>query len=201
MAKKVDEVLSFTGHIQHVAAELHTRLQNRGQSLAAVLVRLAQPEHQATLDRIADILGRCNTHPLVVDLSQTLEQMVDAGGYDCVDKDFLSCFSNPHWVSISKVNKVESEVVQLNGSDYPLGAQSRLRNMRLQSAEILELLAFGAQFPKEQLEFPIIALSTDGIMDRTSCYPCLGSWDGMRTLRFVRVDEILNSQYRYLVVH
>ena len=92
--------------------------------------------------------------PVVVDCSQTLEQMVKAGKYDWMELDIHSSDLQVNCRGISKVDVV---LVPMHGPHMePEDLLRELDSRGFRPAELPELLAFGATYPEKQREFPPI---------------------------------------------
>lgn len=100
-----------------------------------------------------------DTYPVVVDYSQSLEQMIVAShcSYSEFDINDSRQFRFPGWKS-GKV-KVNLQLIQLGRvvSTDEVRAEMNRRNLR--PATLPELLAFATAYPEMQRQFPIAALS------------------------------------------
>ncbi|MEK9179951.1 MAG: hypothetical protein AAB897_00880 [Patescibacteria group bacterium] len=96
---------------------------------------------------------------VTVDYSMTIEQMIAAGRYDWQNNDV----NDKHFpIPPSKRGKQEV-AIELIKFDRDMESNEVLREldkMGLRSAELPELLAFGAAYPEKQREFPVVALGS-----------------------------------------
>ncbi len=94
---------------------------------------------------------------LMIDYSQTLEQMIAAGRYDWPNSEIMA-----KRFFVKEVGKIflKAELVHFNRNISSGGVVFELRKMGKRPATIEELLAFGAQYPEIQREFPVVALGS-----------------------------------------
>jgi len=199
MAKKVDEVLSFTGNIEHVVSELSRRLQKRGQSLAASLVHLTRSENAPALEQIAGILIQLSLQGfrVTVDYSQPLERMVALGRYSyCGD---ITSDRFP----IKRNGGIKQIIVKLVGFDdeyiHPSHVLERLNSERMRPATIEELLAFGAQCPRDHARFLVVALGAVSQKSQGKVFAGLDFTNGGRFAGVV-AGSFSSSEVRFLAV-
>lgn len=99
---------------------------------------------------------------VVVDYSQTLEEMIAAGRYELVSTHGEEMDFGDFHVRCSKcdVEEVTIEIIRLDrrGQISPEDALSELELMSLRPATLPELLAFGAKYPKKQRKITISAI-------------------------------------------
>ncbi len=101
--------------------------------------------------------------PVVVDYDGTVEDLVEAGKYNWLALDWMNevgVKNNPHPSDRHGVAKVRIVLVCFNREVRSEEALSELGKMNLRPAETIELLAFGAAYPQEQVKFPIVALGS-----------------------------------------
>ena len=100
---------------------------------------------------------------VAVDYSQTIEQMIAAGHYDCVGSRInLNINSGGFSTSRRGIQDVEIIIVSFDSSMKSEDILRALDKKSLRSAELPELLAFGAAYPQKQREFVIVALGSVG---------------------------------------
>ncbi len=133
---------------------------------------------------------------LVVDYTQSIQQMIAAGHYNWVNSDIEKNFS----VQGSGRVELETELIHLNcfiGSDEALKELDRL-GYRAAIAE--ELLAFGATYPEKQREFPIVALGTARLVGGYRRVLCLWYVRSGRDLDLYWFGGGWGDSYRFLAV-
>ncbi len=118
--------------------------------------RLATPDGETTLDEmVALIVGaKSGAFKVVVDYTQTLSQMVQAGNYGWVHDDI----TQDHF-PIKGSGQKEVEVVLFH-FDKVITSEEAITEMDkagFRPARIEELLALGAQQPEFRKKFPIMA--------------------------------------------
>jgi hypothetical protein len=164
-----------------------------------------------------------NTYKVVVDYSMSLADMIATGNYAWKNDDVTS----EHFpVSGTGVVTIELEIVHLDGyfrtaevmghlnanglrpadvkefSTYISSEQvwRCLASRGLRPARIEELLAFGATFPKVQLEHAVICFASVWRDSYGESYlPYLTC--GRRGFDLVRYNEIWSDECRFLAVH
>lgn len=96
-------------------------------------------------------------HRLTVDRSQPLQNMIAAGKYDWVNFNITP----EHFpAGRSGVTEAEAVLVHFDRSITTGEALGELERANLRPADLPELLAFGAQHPDVQREFPIVELAS-----------------------------------------
>jgi hypothetical protein len=126
------------------------------------LDRLVTARGDALLEKIADLLatevrgGPKTSYPVTIDYRQTLESMIKAGRYDRVNSDI----TDKHFPVSAGDTDVVIELVHLNRDASSDDVLAELQRRGLRPATLPELLAFGATYPEQQREFPIVALGS-----------------------------------------
>lgn len=99
------------------------------------------------------------SYPITVDYSMTPIEMIEAGKYD----NWLIYYSSkPDFSQLRDTGKVEFNI-ELVKYDEPMNSNVIIKDLErrgLRPATVSELLAFGAQYPEVQRDFPIIALGS-----------------------------------------
>ena len=116
---------------------------------------------------------------LVVDRTKSVEEVIAAGNYNYANPDINSgrCPSiRAETIGDATLFHLDEE---LTTDEY----LARLDEMGYRAADVFELLVFGAQYPDEQLKYPILALGQD-VRDSGGlvCVACLDYWGGKREL-------------------
>lgn len=96
-------------------------------------------------------------YAITVNYDRSVEDGVRAGHYDCSNPDITSC----HFPS-SRKGMAEQKIVLVH-FNREIGSDEAIRELDkqgLRSAELPELLAFGAKYPDVQREFPVVALGS-----------------------------------------
>jgi len=140
-----------------------------------------------------------NLFPIIVDYSKSLDKMIKAGNYYCVNPEnisqgyFLIQGQGKHKLSIELVHY--GKYMKSNGVIRDLNSRS------LRPATLPELLAFGAKYPKIQRKFPIVALGSvaqNRLGDRYVVY--LGGSVSGRVL-IMMYDGSWEGNYRFAAVN
>ena len=166
MAKQ-DAMMSGAGWLGSFASKLTKALRKLGVSNEQIheLVKDGDAP-DALVEKVAAVLAEAMRAAanlfrfrVVVNYSQTLEQMIAAGRYDWKNPDI----TEKHFpIPPSKRGK-EEVAIELVHFDRNMESDEVLRELDkagLRSAELPELLAFGAAHPEKQREFPIVALGS-----------------------------------------
>ena len=207
MAKQ-DAMMSGAGWLGSFASKLTKALRKLGVSNEQIheLVKDGDAP-DALVEKVAAVLAEAMRAAanlfrfrVVVNYSQTLEQMIAAGRYDWKNPDI----TEKHFpIPPSKRGK-EEVAIELVHFDRNMESDEVLRELDkagLRSAELPELLAFGAAHPEKQREFPIVALGSvwqDRSGDRD--VPYLWSNSGRRLLHLSWLGRRWDAYYRLLAV-
>lgn len=96
-------------------------------------------------------------YPIIVDYSQTLEQMIAAGNYDWKNSDITS----DHFpIKGTGTVELEGQLVHFGRSMSSEAVIAELNKMGLRPGTVEEILAFGAKYPEKQRQFPIVGLGS-----------------------------------------
>ena len=125
---------------------------------------------------------------VVVASAKSLAEMIQVGNYDHVNSDITS----EHFPVQGKEKvKCEIELICYGRCMQSDDVVRDLESRGMRPATLFELLAFGAQYPEQQREFPVVALGSvwqdrygdrwvaylDGDeSDEFGRYLCLGRW-------------------------
>lgn len=156
------------------------------------------PELNLTETRACDLK---DIYPIEVDQSLEFEEMVQAGYYNDVHQDIVPPVS---W--ITSFNKKENVNVVLLGLDQSMTTEEMLavfKEKGVRPANIVELLAFGAQYPEVQWECPIVAFGStwknrDG--DRGVAYLWYNPFGRALLLALIRPEKKWQPFCRFAVV-
>lgn len=164
----------------------------------AELIKVSREEFRRVLG-----LGPLIPEPdhLVIDYSQTLEQMILAGRYDWKN-DNITADRFP--VRDEGIVEYEYKLVHPNRSisskDVIKETTSIDKENPWQVARIEHLLAYGAKNPEEQRKYPIVALGSVGEVGDDRGVPFLGEGGSRRLLSLRWFDFVWYSVCRFLAV-
>jgi hypothetical protein len=138
---------------------------------------------------------------LVINFNLTLDAMIAAGHYDWVNKN----------ITIKRLPVEGKGTVQCDAKlfHFNRSISSEIAVRRIESADsintwepgrIEHLLAFGAKYPNEQHEHPIVALGTIGDLDDHRIVSLLHRTGTKRHLRLDCLGGDWSSFYRFLAV-
>ncbi len=133
---------------------------------------------------------------LLIDYNQTMEQMISAGRYDWFNNDITT--KRFPVKGEGKVSR-KAELIRFNRSISSDGVIAELDKMGKRPATIEELLAFGAQYPEIQREFPVVALGSSAEVSGLRCVACLYGDGSERYLRLYWWDGSWDGSDRFLV--
>jgi len=118
--------------------------------------------------------------PVTVDYGKSLDEMIKAGGYDWTN-DNITAERFP----VKGEGAVERKLVfvHLDRDATTDEVLSEMKRRGLKPAAIEDLMAFGAKYPDEQREFPIIGLASSWVRAvGRRCFPYLDGDGGGRRL-------------------
>lgn len=98
-----------------------------------------------------------NSYPIKVNYAYNLEKMLRMGEYDWVNSSL-----NSTNFSINGYG-AEGVTIELIPLEYPIDSDKEIRRLGIfgfRPANLAELLALGAQYPRLQMQFPIVALGS-----------------------------------------
>lgn len=142
-----EQMLRFSGQLH----ELEMQVLRGTRDLRDV-----RPALQAIIDGQFGQPSSAESYPIIVDYSKSLQQMIEAGGYDYANPDITA----EHFPVAEGQAELEAVLLHFNlriGSDEALqlmGAQG------FRAGSLPELCAFGARHPDVQRQFPIVALGS-----------------------------------------
>lgn len=151
---------------------------------------------QITLTTINKKQG--NLCPLTVDYDRTIERLVKAGKYDWSHIDISSeLFSTKR----KGIADILIELIHFRSRKNTNQVLQEIDKNCLRPADIIEILTFGAKYPKEQTKYPIVAR---GSMWIGTCgghfVPCLRSGSKGRYLDLYWFGGFWDTYYRFAVV-
>lgn len=155
---------------------------------------------KALLRHVAELLvakPESNFFRLTVDYSMSLAEMVAAGGYD-VPNPNITPENFPVGEGEGEVAAVIVHLGRYASDEEVLG---NIEHQGLRSATMVELLAFGSQYPKYQREYPIAALGSiwDSPQGRRNVGYLWGG-PGVRALGLDWLNEGWFANCRFLAV-
>jgi hypothetical protein len=132
-----------------------------------------------------------------VDYSQSLKQMMDAGGYDEMNSDI-----NPRNFRLGGAGsrEVELTLVQFSRAMAPLELVMLMEGRGYRPATIEELLALGNAQRDLQRSIPLVALGSGKALDGRRYVPCLGGSASIRNLTLVVIYRRWSNCYRFSFV-
>jgi hypothetical protein len=140
--------------------------------------------------------------PLKMDRRKGLLRMIEEGHYDLVDRQIEELRFKTH----VKGGQVTGRLLRHEPNPVydTMTIDTVLRGMgqrRLRPASVEELLAFGAQYPDEQCQAPVVALGARGKAKNGVIYiPYLWGSDALRSLKLRRESQQWPSGYRFLAI-
>ena len=95
--------------------------------------------------------------PLTVDRVRSLQQMIEAGHYDYADPEIIE-----HHVPVNGTGVVTAAalLVRFNRFISTETVLAELARLNLRPGDLIELLAFGAQYPEMQRKFSVLELAS-----------------------------------------
>lgn len=143
---------------------------------------------------------------LTVDYTQTLEQMIDAGRCNQIGDDITAKhFPLPDHGTMESVAQLARFSSDVSLDD----AISEFNLYGLRPATIEELLAFGARYPEERGNFPIIAIGSVANLNGNRYAACFyeahyltyrPTGSGWRGLSLRQLDDDLERLFLFLVI-
>ena len=135
------------------------------------------------------------TRIITIDYSQSLQDMIAAGKYDCVNDDITakkfpvqgkgSKKFHTKLFDFSRYISSESGVATMQKENFTPGGH-------------VHGLAFGATFPEEQLRNPIACLGSSAQVDGLRSVMCLGRRGAKRCLYLSYWDDGWSDRWRFL---
>ncbi|MCK5591321.1 MAG: hypothetical protein KAI72_05140 [Candidatus Pacebacteria bacterium] len=107
-------------------------------------------------DKFRKIIGLSYT--ITVNYDLTVEEMVEEGRYDIANP---AIYEETFKIKRHPEKKIIIELVHFNVPVNDSEVVQRLAERNLRPVTLPELLAFGAKYPKQQLDFPIAALGSE----------------------------------------
>jgi len=210
MAKVAGALLaSAAGWIGSFMESLVEMAEEAGMTLEDVH-RLVTPQGKAVLRRMVAAMVAVMKeawglpiYDIIVDYSQTLEQMVAVVGCDSVNRNISSSNKDFTKEIITKKGIREELKVVLLHLDRVATSQEVLAEMErlgLRPATLAELLALGAKHPELQREFPIIALGSSCTLYGYRRVASLWSYVSWRRLGLDYFDARWPEYCRFLAV-
>jgi len=192
-------IISGAGFVAGFVTDLVNAVREQGGT-DDDLYRLVTPDGRPLIGQMAKlIVGNrlaSGIYPVTVDYDASLRAMIDAGQYNWWNKDILQAGLKAEGTGIVEVNL---ELYDAKGdiSSDALIAEVGEKGYRV--ANHAECLAFGAKYPDEHREFPIIALGSVGqlVDDRQVVYLDRSGADRILGLRWY--DYAWNVSCRFLV--
>ncbi len=140
------------------------------------------------------------TFNVIVNYGASVKQLVKMGKYDHQDLDIND---DNFKTQRSGEEPMEAQLVHF-GCDMSSAEAilEELDKMGLRPAELHELLAFGVEYPKEQLKYPVVALGSRFRSDGSWCVPSLNGWrDDERCLYLCYWSGVWDGGCRFLAFH
>ncbi len=137
------------------------------------------------------------TFALNIDYSKSFVEMVEAGKYDNINPDITA----ENFPVGSGEARVVASLVRLRSKPSPEEVLAEMDRQGLRPATMAEALAFGAQYPKIQLAFPIVAFGSVWADPQGRTYVgCLVGLPGDRWLELSGLGRGWLAGYRFLGV-
>lgn len=161
--------------------------------------------HSIDRDEFRKLIGLGNLIPnkiiLSIDYTKSLEEMIAAGNYDWKDEK-LTAKRFP--IVGEGIVEYEFRYFHFNRGVSSETAVDLIKKEDSENpwepAEPEHLLAFGENFPKEQLKFPIVALGSVGKVGGERSVPCLDRRGSERHLGLYWFGLDRGGSYRFLAV-
>ncbi len=192
------EFVSAAGKVFELIKKLSDEVRNLGGSdedLRRILSDSSLTRQLAEL-----IVGsNANVFPLVIDYTQSLAEMVATGKYSAGAVN--TNITEEHFPVETGEANVQSVLVHLDRTVDSDQVLRELDKRGLRPATMVELLAFGAQHPDAQRQFPIVALGSvwaDPDDDRR--VGCLWGRPASRELHLSWFDGQWGAHCRFLAV-
>lgn len=132
-----------------------------------------------------------------VNYSQSLRQMIDAGGYEEVSKDINS---RNFYLESTGYRETELTLVQFKTPKTPLEVLTLMKEKGCRPATIEELLSLGKTQPDLQRSIPIVGLGSSRTFRGKRWFPCLGGNQAKRSLALVVMYRSWSIYYRFAFV-
>jgi len=144
-------------------------------------------------------LGPLPSEPivLIVDYSQTLEEMIAVGRYDWKDDDIIV---KRFPIEGKGIVEFEAVLFHFDKNISSECAKKQIEQAGYEVAKIEHILSFGANYPEEQRKFPIVGLGSVGRVDGCRDVPCLSGSGSERDLNLDWWDDDWRAYYRFLGV-
>lgn len=207
MAKRslADQVSIVEG--ADLAAEVWRKLRKVATDLGLpeeCFHRLSTPEGDSVIADMVKVMQKAwglPSYSIIVDYSQTIEQMVAAGKYNYVSPDINSKNFGQE-LAIKKRAQEELSVVLLHlnreASSEEVLVEMERRGLR--PATLAELLALGAKHPELQRKFTIVALGSSCVLNGHRQVAYLWSNLSSRYLDLGYFDNRRSAHCRFLAV-
>lgn len=148
-------------------------------------------------------------YTVAVDYAKPISHILDEGNYNwahvyITDDNFPALFKyhNDRWCQASHVEDVEMHLVHPGHARTREEAWKEVEARGLRSANIEELLAFGANYPNLQKQFPIVAIGAlwQRSDSRDPLVPALGCIGNNRQVYLMPTSYAWDPSYRVLAV-
>jgi hypothetical protein len=123
---------------------------------------------------------------LKIDYNLSLDEMISAGKYELVNNNISPGSCPIPGDMIGRVEKLKSRVFHFNRLLYNKSVFKKMKKEGFRPATAHEIIAFGAQVPDLQRNFPIIGLGSIWMSDeRFSNVMSLSEFDSKRSLGII----------------
>ncbi|MDP2910681.1 MAG: hypothetical protein Q8N58_02775 [bacterium] len=201
MSSKLDKsmIVAGAGLVASIFTTFVKKVREKGGTDEDIH-RLATPDGEAVLEKIADIIvsSKHQVFKVMVDYAKTLEEMIKDGQYDWVNHDIAS----DHFL-VTGTGQKETEITffhfnRVISSDNAIVEMAKAGYL---PALVEELLTLGAAYKELQKQFPIVALgSVWQYPDGDRYVPCL-PWDGReRRLDLHWFEDGWRERWRFAAV-
>lgn len=134
---------------------------------------------------------------LIVDYGKMLEQMIAAGHYDWATTDITA---NRFLIEGNGMVEFEAVLFHFDKDISSEDAKEQIEQASYEVGKIEHILSFGANYPKEQLKFPILGLGSVGVVDGRCGFPCINGSESRRRLSLGWCDIVWSARCRFLGV-
>lgn len=152
---KTSEAVQFAGRFQAVVGEISRRLEKKGANLVEVIGRLAQPQNEGALEKIAEILMNLLQIFFLTVVGKTTEEVVVLGAYNYVNPNIASQNFplRPQFMGPREIVLLEFDHDVISEEAIAEAARQGLERPVYEDA-----LRFGAEHPEVQRERPVAFL-------------------------------------------
>lgn len=193
-------IISAAGWLMQFVTLLIKGLTIRGwdnERIHALVTDKSTADLERGIDAFVNALAKSNTERVIDEVVKFLTEPTDS----TIDPATGICsFAVDFPVSGGEMVVVDAKLFHFNCTMTSDAVERELEAAGYRSAVFAELLAFGAEYPEVQRQFPVIALGSVAEADGVRCVPVLGKDGTARTLFRIRCDSDWFDACRFLAV-